>query len=101
MKFLIAILIGISLAVLSLVLQAALGGTCHCSTPLMSFFPFLSMFGVHAELGVLRLLLLGLQFPAYAICVAMAKGPNWKARVLVILLAVHAWAVWLAFKING
>ena len=99
-KFLI-IMIGVFLAVVFLVLSAVLGGACHCSTPLIIFFPFVSMLGVHADWGVLGLLLLVFQFPIYAICVAKAEGPNWKARVLVILLVVHALAVLLAFRISG
>jgi len=100
-RFLIPVLIGIPLTFLSLVLVAFGGGACHCSTPLQFFFPYVSMLGVHADWGVLGFLLFGLQFPIYGISIAMANGANWKARVLVILLAVHAAAVWVALWISG
>ena len=93
--------IGILLTILFFVLQVIGGGICHCSRPLQYFFPFVSMLGAHADWGVLGFLLIGLQFPVYAVCVAMAKGPNWKVRVLLILIAVHACAVWVALKISG
>jgi hypothetical protein len=99
-RFLSPIFIGILLTVVFLVLQAFLGGVCHCSRPLQYFFPYVSMLGVHADWGVLGFLLFALQFPVYAVCVALARGPNWKARVLLILFAVHACAVWIAFKIS-
>lgn len=100
-RFLIPIVTGILLTVLFIVLAGIGGGACHCSTPITIFFPYVSMLGVHADWGVPGLLLFGLQFPIYAISVAIATGPNWKARVLLILFAVHAWAVWVASRISG
>lgn len=100
MRFVIPIMIGILLIPLFFVLAAFGGGACHCSTPLIVFFPYVSMFGVHADWGVLSFLLIGLQFPLYGIAFTMAKGPNWKARMLVILLAVHAAAAFVAFQFN-
>ena len=101
LRLLTPILIGILLTIVSLVLEAFLGGACHCSRPLQYFFPYVTMLGVHADWGIPGFLLFGLQFPAYAVSVAMAKGPNWKARVLLLLIPVHAFAVWVSFKISG
>jgi hypothetical protein len=95
------IFIGILLTLLFLVLEAFGGGICHCEKYSQFFFPYVSMLGVHATWGVLGFLLFGLQFPVYAVSVAMANGPIWKARVLLILIVVHACAVWVAFKISG
>lgn len=101
-RLLIPILIGIVLTVVFLFLTGLGGAICHhCSTPLQVFFPYVSMLGVHADWGLLGFLLFGLQFPIYAISFGMANGPNWKARVLLILFAIHALAVWLAFRISG
>jgi hypothetical protein len=94
-------MVGILLTIFFIVLAGMGGGACHCSTPIIILFPYVSMLGVHADWGVLGLLLFGLQFPIYTISVAMAKGPNRKARVLVILFAVHAWAVLISFRISG
>ncbi len=101
LRLLTPILIGILLTIVSLVLEAFLGGACHCERPLQYFFPYVTMLGVHAEWGVLSFLLFGLQFPVYAVSVAVANGPNWKARVLLILIAIHACAVWVTFKISS
>ena|SRR5438132_11308459 len=101
LRFLPPILIGILLTVVFLVLEAFGGGVCHCEKPLQYFFPYVTMLGVHADWGVPGFLLFGLQFPVHAVSVAMVNGPNWKARVLLILIAIHAGAVWVSFKISG
>ena len=99
-KFLIPSVVGILLTVLFFFLSGFAGAACHCFEPIKTFFPYVSMLGVHADWGILGLLLFGLQFPIYAISVGLAIGPNWKARVLLILFAVHLWAVWIAFRIS-
>lgn len=99
-RFGIPILIGILLTVPSFVLAGMGGGACHCSTPIRILFPYVSMLGIHADWGFLGFLLFGLQFPIYAIIVAIARGATWKARFLLFLFALHGLAIWVAFRIS-
>lgn len=99
-KYLIALLIGLVVTVLFAVLAGLGGGACHCTTPLRVLFPYMSLLG-DAEEGIAGTLLFGLQCPVYAVSVAMPKSAEWRAGVLVILLAVHACAVAVAFQTSG
>jgi hypothetical protein len=63
-------MVGILLTVVFFVLAGFAGGACHCSMPITSLFPYVSMLGEHADWGVLGLVFFGLQFPIYAISVA-------------------------------
>lgn len=94
-KFAIAIVVSIVLTALFAVLTGIGGGVCHCSRPVRIFFPLAAMLGVEdwPTLGFL-------QFLIYTSIVAITKDPAWKARMILIFLALHAWLIWLAFKLS-
>jgi hypothetical protein len=95
-RFLIAIFVSIVLTALFVVLTAIGGGACHCSRPVRIFFPLAAMLGVDTNWPALGFL----QFLIYTSIVAMTKDPAWKARIVLIFLAFHAWLIWLAFKLS-
>jgi hypothetical protein len=95
-KYLIALPIGLVATLLFAILAGMGGGACHCNTPLRVLFPFLSLAEPDSDGGIVGGLLLWLQFPVYALSVAMPKRAELRGVVLLILLAAHACAVAVA-----
>lgn len=98
-KLLLSAVIGCLLTVLFGVLAGFGGAACHCNTPLQVTFPYLSMLGVHHDTGLLGTLLLVGQFPVYVASVWTARGPKWKAAVLLLLPVVHIVAASIALSL--
>jgi hypothetical protein len=99
-KYLIAVLVGILLTAVFGVLAGFGGGACHCSTPQRILFPYGSLLADNAEWETPGIVLFGLQCPIYALSVAMPRSPDWRAGVLLGLLALHGCAVAAAFQMS-
>jgi hypothetical protein len=100
-KYLIALLIGIAALVFFGVLAGFGAGACHCSTPVRVLFPFMSLLGSNAGEGMAADLLLGLQWPVYALSVAMPKSTEWRAAVFAVVVVVHLCAAAAASQMPG
>ena len=100
-KCLIALLIGIVAEVFFLLLTGFAGAACHCNTPLKVLFPFKSLQGVHVDGGTVGDLLFVLQYPVYALIVAMPKGAEWRVGVFVLLFAIHVFVAEVASRMPG
>jgi hypothetical protein len=93
-KYVIAGVVGVVLTVLLGLLAGFGGAACHCNTPLRVLFPYVSMADDSWE--TLFALLLGIQYPVYAVCVAAPKRADRQMAALFIVFVVHAGAVALA-----
>lgn len=93
------VLVGIGLMVLFALLAGFAGGACHCVSPTGIFFPYSAIAWGAFSWEFIGTLLLILQYPIYALTIARARGSNWKALALLILLAFHVAAVILALQL--
>lgn len=94
---LIAAGIGVGVTMVAFVLAAMAGGACHCSSPVKVLFPFGALFGMGE--GTLDFLLFLLQFPAYAVTIAVVSqrlNGVWTALTLLMILGMHFVAALLA-----
>jgi hypothetical protein len=98
-KYLIALSVGILTTAVFGILAGFGGGACHCATPERVLFPYVAL--LSGDTDVLAAVVFGLQYPVYAVCVAMPKRADRRMGALLIVLAIHACAVALAFRVTG
>jgi len=98
-KILSPILVGIGLMVVFALMAGFAGGACHCVSPVAVFFPYTAIARGALSWESIGDVLFILQYPVYALTIARARGSNWKALALLILLAFHIAAVVLALRV--
>lgn len=103
-RILVSVGIGIGVTVLIFVVTALATGACHCSTPVKIFFPFATLLEGFVGSDILGSLLFVLQFPAYAVILAMVSlrlGGVWTALGILMLLGIHLVAALMASQVPG
>jgi|GEM_PF-2124650 len=95
-RIVLAILIGFTLTVFFFALGSLFSGGGHDLTAISAFFPYAAITGNLTKDtgwdqigGFIDMALLAVQFPVYAIILALIKGWRLKGLVLAILLAIH------------
>jgi hypothetical protein len=96
---LIVILIGVILGVVFFALAGFSDGACHCVKPTIVFFPYAGIaLGLSWE--SVSLPLIALQFPAYSVLIAKARGAGWRILAFLVLIFTHAVAVAVGLRLN-
>lgn len=90
---LVAVLVGSLLTIVAFVLASMGTGACHCSRPITVAFPFATLLWASGYIESLGGLLMAVQFPIYAMLVALGKSRAVRARIALLLLAIHVVAV--------
>ena len=90
---LVAVLVGSLLTVFAFLLASVGSGACHCSRPITVAFPYATILWATGRLESFGGILMAFQFPVYAMLVALAKSRTARARIALILLAIHVVAV--------
>jgi hypothetical protein len=98
---LLAILIGTLLTAVGFLFASSASSACQCARPITITFPFATIFWSFQKWEAVGGVLLAFQFPVYGLVVAIGKTRKQRARLALILLAIHATAVilgWLLYK---
>jgi hypothetical protein len=90
---LLAVLVGTLLTAFAFLLAGFASGACHCSRPIALAFPYASVIWGATKFEWLGGALMAIQFPVYAIIVALAKTRGLRFRRAVTLVGIHVFAV--------
>ena len=96
---LLAILIGTLLTAVGFLFAGFASSACNCSRPITIAFPFAAILWSLRRWESVGGVLMAFQFPAYGLLVALGKTRRQRARLALILLAVHVMAVILGLLI--
>ena len=96
---LLAVLVGMLLTAVAFLLAMSASGACHCSRPITFAFPFATMLWATGRMEWLGGAVMALQFPTYALLVALGRTRPARARHALILLGLHIVAVAIAWFI--
>ena len=100
-RAIVAFLIGVAVTLLAFLVVGLAGGACHCNTPFAVMFPygtFLEMRMSQEDLGTLALLL---QFPIYALAVALPATDLRRAWSACGVAALHLAAAFVSATSHG
>jgi hypothetical protein len=100
LRILISILCGLVVSAILFLLGGFLGGACHCNTPMTVFFPFGTMVSMRTSWESVGFLLIGIQFPLYALIMVAAKEIRKQSVAVGFLAAIHMLAVVFAILAN-
>jgi hypothetical protein len=93
LRNLILILCAFVVSAVLFLLAGFLGGACHCNTPMTVFFPFGTIFSMRTSWENAGFLLIGIQFPLYALIIVTAKRIGKQSVAVGFLAAIHMLAV--------
>ena len=102
-RILIAAGISIVVTLLAFVVAGLAGGACHCTGPVKVIFPFATLLEGWGGPEILGAPLFILQFPAYAIILAIVSlrlDGVWTALTLLLLLGIHFVAALMASQVR-
>ena len=95
-RILIALVVSAVATAIFFVGAAMADGMCHCSRSMYTMFPYGTFVIMHFSSDTLGLPLLLLQFPVYAVSLAVTKGWRWRLCVIILLIGLHVVAASLA-----
>lgn len=93
-------MVGVFLTAILFALAGVLGGACHCVIPTTVFFPYAAIVLGRFSAESIGLLLIAIQFPLYAVVLAIVNGWERKKVVFLLLLAFHVAATLVSLKLH-
>jgi hypothetical protein len=93
---LLAVLAGTLLTAFAFLLAGFASGACHCSRPIALAFPYASIIWGSTKAEWLGGAIMAIQFPFYAVIIALAKSRLLRFRCALILFVIHVFGVIVA-----
>jgi hypothetical protein len=85
-----ALPISVAVTILLFFASAFYGGVCHCETLISILFPYGTFISMRTSWDSIGLAAILLQFPFYAIVIAIVNGRRSRLLVSLLILIVHS-----------